>query len=452
MAKLTEELSRCFPAQGPIFAYMQWAHRLTHAPPILHLTSILPVWGFELCRRGMFTPEFGAPRVWFGVVAASSIGKTSALARAKKFSEEWYADHFTHEATRPRPWVSLEGSLPGVLHAISSLTDEHGRTAGILHHNEFSRVLRSEDALEPLNMIYDGENVDRNLRYLQKLADKGEDTKAIIQAPSFSAVVTTTPSAIARVVRPDTIEGGLWQRILWLRARVDQNELQARPYIDEEGKRFALDEWARWFGTMESYRLQGLSKRIYFRKEASDWLDSALFYSMREILAKETFESSVAMRASAHASNIAVIYAASRLSVHDGCVIVEADDVVRAANLVAMCMRTSFELGGALLTKTMDLSEKQRFLLHILEGARADGLPRRDLYKSFHGHLNKAQIDEVVQTLADADLIVEEVTPSRGGRPGRRLWTSLWWRHRASAGSTGPEGAKILPFRQDQTD
>lgn len=428
MARLSNALAQCFPAEGPIWAYMQWAHRLSHTPPVLHLASILPVMGYELCRRGFSIPEYGTPRAWFGIVAASSVAKTSTLSRARDFSQNFYAEHFAHESIRPRPWVSLEGSLPGVLHAISGMQDDKGKTCGILYHNEFSRVLRSEDALEPLNMIYDGNDLDRNLRYLQKQADQGANVTAVIKQPAFSACVTTTPSALDRVARADMLEGGLFQRMLWIRCGLTREELQPRPLSDPTGRRFVMDTWGNWFGVFEAHRLRGLTPTIAFDPAALTWLDS-VFESLGDLIVRETFEAGVAIRATHHATGLAAIYAASRNSVHDGQIWVSVDDIWRAVNLVLMCLSNARELGGALLVKTMSLSSKLQHMLNFVKERDAAGCTRRDAYTLFHGHISKVEMEALISVLLEMNLIVEQVGFVTGpGRPSKKLYTPEAWR------------------------
>lgn len=430
MAKLSDGLAQCFPAEGPIWAYMQWAHPLTHTPPVLHLASILPVMGYELCRRGFTVPSYGMPRAWFGVVAPSSVAKTSTLHRARDFCSDFYAEQFQHEALRPKPWVSLEGSLPGVLHAISAMRDERGRTCGILYHNEFSRVLRSDDALEPLNMIYDGQDYDRNLRYLQKLADKGEDVKAVIKAPAFSAVVTTTPAALERVSRPDTIEGGFFQRVLWIRTGLLKEDLKPRPTDDHVGRRFALDIWSRWFGYFEALRVQGLSPEIHFEPAADHWLDENLFRALEDLIVRESFEAGVAMRARHHAANIAAVYAATRVSIADNHIWVTQDDVWRAANLVIACLQSARTLGGQLHVKTMDLPSKLQTLLDFICDRDIQGCTRREAYNVFHRHVGKVEMEMIISVLLDGNFVVEQVqidAHAGAGRPPRKLYTPDAW-------------------------
>lgn len=440
MARLSESLAQCFPADGPIWAYMQWAAPLTHTPPALHLASILPVLSYELCRRGFTIPPYGMPRTWFGVVAPSSVAKTSTLYRAKDFSSAFYEEHFVHEAVRPKPWVSLEGSLPGVLHAISSMKDAHGKTCGILYHNEFSRVLRSEDALEPLNMIYDGRDYDRNLRYLQKQVDKGESVQAIIREPAFSAVVTTTPTAIERVSRPETLEGGFFQRVLWIRTSLLREDLQPRPKEDPTGQRFALDIWARWFGYFEAARLRGILPTIRIHPAADHWLDEVLFRSLEEVIIRESFESGVALRMRHHAVNVAAVYAASRCSIHDQQILITQDDVWRAANLVFTCFRSAHDLGGQIRVKTMDLPSKVQALLDYVRECDVAGCTRREAYSVFRGHVGKVELEMIVSVLADGNFVVEQTgfVGPRGGRPIKKLFTPDAWRRLSDSNPSGP--------------
>lgn len=434
LASLDSEVAGCFPAEGPIHSYVQWAHRLTHAPAITHVAAITPLLGYELCRRGFTLPGYGTPRVWFGLIAPPAVGKTTVLGWAQDFTRDWYAEHFEHEAITPRPWVSLEGSLPGVLQAIASMGDPFSQTTcGILFHTEFSKVLRADDALEPLNMIYDGRDYERNLRYLQKAAEQGvtSQPKAVIKGPAFSALATTTPSAFSRVCRAETLEGGLFSRFMWLREKLSRDSLQFEPAEDPVGRRWALGAWSNWFGRMEALRLEGLSPTIAFDEAGREWLKTVLFDSLRDSMVRENYEASIAVRVLPHTSRLAAIYAASRASVYKGQVYVTLDDIMRAANMTIRCMRDALALAGEVAIGTMNLTERQRVVLDAITRAGETGIVRRQLYAITGGHVDKGQLDLIMASLEDAGLIVEEVASGpAGGRPARRAYTVEAWRRK----------------------
>ena len=438
MAKLSDELRSCLPESGPIREYVEWAAPLSHAPPTMHLASIVPLAGYELCRRGLTLGRLGPPRVWFGIVASSSVGKTSTLGEARKFSEAFYAERFSRENSAPKPWVSLEGSLPGVIHAIAQLTDERGRTAGILYHNEFSKVVRLDDVVEPLNEIYDGRDYSRNLRYLQKATENGQQNgmQAQIKSPAFSAVVTTTPRAFERVIKPEILEGGLFVRFLWLHERLLASDLQPQQLDDPAGWAQVLHSWDNWFGTLEAMRLHNLLPTIRIAEDANGWMDHVFFEVMRERIAREDVESGLALRAPAQTRHLAAIYAASRGSfacdVGDSrpFVYVTLSDVMSAANLVMRCLGKGAALGVQLGLESMRLSEKHTRVLAAVQEAGLLGLTRGEVFRLFSSNLDKNQIDSLIATLVDASEIHEEVvmTPGQRGRPPKVIYSTQAWR------------------------
>jgi len=404
----------------------------------MHLAAILPLAGYELCRRGVTLGDtFGSPRVWFGVVAPSSVGKTSTLGAVRKFSEAFYKDRF-RDGAQPKPWVSLEGSLPGVIHAISTLTDERGRTAGILYHNEFSKVVRLDDVVEPLNEIYDGRDYTRNLRYLQKAAEIGQsNSQAQIKNPAFSAVVTTTPRAFERVIKPEILEGGLFVRFLWLHEQISPGDLQPRRLKDDLGLARVLWTWDNWFGLLEAARLRGMRPIVEFAPEATYWLDNVFFELLRGRIAKEDVEAGLALRAPEHAQHIAAIYAASRGSflVDDPndaqappYVYVTVNDVIRAANLVTRCFYRGTALGVQLGLPHMQQSEKVARAIEAVKAAGLLGCTRSQIHRVFSGNLGRGEIDELVATLVDLGAAVEETASTgRPGRPRKTVFSMEAW-------------------------
>lgn len=425
MAALSEALEACIPATGPIRDYLDWACPLSHTPAELHIGAIYPLLGWEACRRGLWIPfGYGSPRPWIAIVAGSGISKTSTVARMQDFSRDWLRKCYRDGAGVDDPWVSLEGSLPGVVHALSQKPFVNGVTPAILTHNEFDRPLRSEDTSSMLNMIYDGRDYERNLRYLQKLADKGEDVEHVLKKPAMTAIVTTTPASFERVIRPEVLQGGLFARFSWVHAKLRPDQAMAWPREDADGREFVLDRWERWWRSLEGYRTRGLKKRIRFTIEAATWLEEQVFDAfVRPHVGSETFEGTVFNRTMPKVCHFAALNALSRLSIEHDQVVVHVEDVWRASNLVLRSNQDAVHLGTDATSHLMQHKDiRKRILVELNKVGNAPdildrGLTRAQIYRSFSGNIRKPLLDEALASMQDADEVLEVIV--RDGRPGR---------------------------------
>ena len=344
--------------------------------------------------------------------------------RAKRFTQDFYSR--VGPTLELKPWMSLEGSMAGVIHALAERTDaQSGVTAAVLFHNEFSKVLRSDDSIEVLNELYDGSDYERHYRHLQQAAAAGDDkAKPTIRDVQMNAVVTTTPRALQRVIKPEMVEGGLYPRFLWLRTHLRPEDLMPRPLHDHLGRAKALGVWEMWWRALELHRHQGGQREIVFDSAADDWLVETVWEGLRDVLTRDTYEAGVAMRVNAYATSLAAIYAGSRGNFYDGELHVELDDTVRAANLVIRCYSDALTLGGPLSTVGLDISDKAKLVLAAVERAGRTGCSRRDLYQALNRHATRGELAEIVDTLAEMELVVEVVSTvgAQGGRPGRRVY------------------------------
>lgn len=427
MATVTAELAACFPALGPIAEYVAWRAPLTHAPPVLHLAAILPVVAYEAARRGYTVPAgFGQPIEWFAVVAPPASAKSTQLREARAFSDDFYAAVSNHADLTPRPWVSLEGSIPGVIQRIAQIRPTlEGRTCGILYHTEFSRVLANEEAAPPLNLLYDGEDYVRNLRYVQRAAELGGFTGtqgSTIKETVFSASVTTTPSALERAMHAETLEGGLFSRFLWLRERLDANALMPRPLVNHEGRARCLNAWVHWFAGLEGLQATGVSREIRCTPEAIALHEGPLFEALRADMAGEGFAAGVALRTLGHAMRLAAIYALARLHTERDAVTVTYDDLWRAANFAMRSRRDALALGQSLAAVSLPIDGQTRQLVDMVEAAGVRGASRRDVYRLFGGKLPKPAIDSVIDGALDQELVVQSMGTVNGRGGGFRLY------------------------------
>jgi len=428
MAEISRALQDCFPTVGPIAAYVHWAAPLTHAPPLLHLAAAIPMVAFEMARRGLSNP-FQLPTAWFAVVAPPASAKSSAMRRARRFTTDLYRYLYAaHPENAPAPWVDLEGSMPGVLQQISRITPTHRRTCGILFHTEVSKILRQEDAIEPLNKIYDGEPYTRNLRYVQKQAELGGFTGSQggrIADTVFSAVVATTPSSLKRVMRPETLGGGFFSRFIWLRESLSADELMPFEQLDEQGRSQAIADWGDWWSTLEGWRVRGLpsTRAARFSADAEAFYRETLFEALRDRMVREDFTGGLAARVAVHAARVSAIYAFSRLGITaDGVLEISLDDIGRAANLAWRSMTDGMLIGEHVSASSLDLGERADRLLGAVRDRGVDGATRKDCYAALGGHVQKRDLDAMLDTLEDAGVVVRYThTPATG-----RAWSRIY--------------------------
>jgi len=427
MAGLSADLAACFPAEGPIAEYVGWRVPLTHAPPILHLAGILPVVAYEATRRGFSAPFFEEPTEWMAIVGGPASAKSSQIKIARAFSRDLY--DLVYGDVVPNPWISLEGSMQGVLQRLAQVPVSEGRTCGVLYHTEFSRVLRNDDSAEPLCQIYDGEDYHRNFRYLQKAQELGPLTRnqgSIIAQTCFSAVVTTTPSALERAVQPDTLEGGLFSRFLWFRESLQPADLTPMPSSNDRVRSAVLSYWAHWLATVDGCCANGVRREIRYSPEAFAFHTTDLFGRLRTDMAGDGFGAGVACRALVHTARIAAIYAFSHARVVDEHIEISYDDVVRAANLVLRSREHALALGGTLAAVSLSIDKQLGLLLELVTRAGTRGVRRREIYQTYGNRLAKPAIDQLLDGAEDQGLIVQ-VRTKTGGRPALTVYTPAAW-------------------------
>lgn len=438
MAQLTDEFRVCLPEQGPLHDYVYWAHRLTHAPPAIHLACVLPLISYELVRRGFTLPIYDTLTLWLGVIAPPASAKTHSLRQVREFSKDFYISLFGSEVA-PDPWVSFEGSLQGNLAAISECpVTERGVIPGILYHTEASKVFASEEAPPTLCQLYDGDDIKRNYRYLQRAKAEGQVNAPItIRAPQLSSVFMTTQAALESVIQREMLEGGLFSRILWLRERLNPTELMPTPKTDAVGRSVLLQRWLEWARTLDGLRAgHGLQLEIALDSGAMAFLTQTLFDRLKESMTRDSMEASLALRAMPHATRVAACYAASRLNVVPGItavgepqtqIVIEQGDLMRAANFVLRSYGSALQLGGGQSVAKSTAKTKRELLYNAVVERGRVGLLRREAYGLFHNNIDKRELDDLIRQLADADLIMEATLPQKRGRPGTQLFDVRVW-------------------------
>jgi hypothetical protein len=408
-----DDITDCFPPVGIIRTYMDWAHRTTHAPPIFHLASILPVLAYEAARRGYVLDVEDSQdillRVWTCIAGSSGAGKGTAMHRAKEFSEAFYtARHQTFEAP---PYLALEGSIPGVLAALADRYYDEAteRTSAILFHEELSRVLLQESASEALIMLYDGRDYTRNLRSIQKEQKEGEKTNDTIRKPCLSAVFTTPSASLEKASTVQHVAGGLYSRMLWMVGDVTRDKLMFRERKETERLDFALRDWRSWAASLDGHETMGRPRKVHLSHATESILAEGLFDQLRARIAEDSRLQGVYLRLLTHARILAGLFALSR-GAHE----VELDDMCRAVNLATVCLSHVEELDEQLAV-SVGYRLQTRLLEHVRKSGPG-GSTKRELYIALK--LTKGELENAAEALLDrGDVVVRDVRKGGPGRP-----------------------------------
>lgn len=250
------ELQACYPPTGIIADYLAWASKLTHAPPQLHLAAILPAVAFEANKRGFVYANGDPLNIWVMVIAPPGSGKTTSLNFVRDIHESYGLA--THGATWQTPWESAEGSLPGVVEALTGHydgTDPSASTNAILYHTEVSKILRQDDAYEWLCQLYDKGDIKRNLRYIQKRKADGEEVQDTVRNVKVSGFFTTVRASFQDVFRETFLRGGFASRMLWFTGKIRAEDLMPERLHDEQGRQSVIKSFQRWAASLDALTL-----------------------------------------------------------------------------------------------------------------------------------------------------------------------------------------------------
>jgi hypothetical protein len=400
---------------------MDWVHRLTHAPPQFHLAAILPVIAYEANRR-QFQLDNGEPlHIWTLIVSPSGVGKTTSARYAQDVHDLW--GKATRGGAWKTPWESAEGSLPGVAEALVAHFDEFGSmsTNAILHHSEMSKMLRNDESLEWFCQLFDRGDLKRNLRYLQKRKDQGEEVQDTIRNAKISAIFTTTRASFQEVFREATLRGGFASRLLWFSGTVTSDQLMPMQLVDEAGKVEVLQAFKSWTATLDGLtlvaadhagpRYQG-AKAVPLSPEARK-LHLEYFEELRPLIVDAREEwNSLGNRASVYSLRIAALYA-----LVNGRIEIGAEDMGCAIAL----MRYLFRELTVLLPNLRPEDRFQKQSRRVLEAIKAYGVHHKLIPRSAilaQVRLSVAEFDMIAKTLIEGDVIREvQTVPMGPGRP-----------------------------------
>lgn len=405
---VSEEVQACCPSDGSLHAYVWWAAQTTHAPPWWHVATGLAAIAHEAARHGYVigAEQQMRPMLWVALLGPSAAGKSTAIGRAIDF----YRSHLASTNARD-PFVMAEGSIPGIFEKLTEGWDEDvGRTLGILHQEELSRLLDSKDTVaEMLMQLADGRDIERHKVSSRAAARQGQNAHDKLVNPTLSATVATTYSSLRRVTKAHHIEGGLYSRLLWFIAEPDPHRLQMLPTPRPAQFRAALDEWRQWQGWILAEEVVGAPKVIDVPEQVHSILEDSLFEALKQKIRGDDRLNATRMRAVMQAYLIAGLFAFSQRRTT-----VLSDDMDQAVNLVERCTagleRIDPELGGNEIMQLVNVG------FRAIQARGTAGLKRNELYAALKS--SKGVVEQVLGTLIDEGS-VREVTLKTGkrGRP-----------------------------------
>jgi hypothetical protein len=430
-----EEVALSLPDTGVLHAYLWWASKTTDASMLYHLGAILPALAHEAARRGVYIASAyeRPPRIWTCLVGGSGSRKSTAVARSKDFVREFYTSILGGQYVDP--YMQLAGSSAGMFHRISMTRwdDHRGHHRCILDADEFTAILgvKHSDINEFLIQLWNGDDrIERHTRELQKLLAEmskagnkfsGPNDGSTIVRSAISAVFATTPISLAAVASNQHVSGGLFARILWIRAKLTADQVVdwPEPYAAQMERVIALDEWKKWCGAIDALEMLngGAPLVITFPYAVREFIVENAVRPFNEVVYDDNNKASgAASRVGEMVRTISGLYAFSR-----GALDVSEDDAKRAINLVRQCFSTF----DTQVSRVVDVSPEQRLatgIENLIREAGEGGVCKSRILRTFNAQ--KRIVDPILETLEESEKI-RRFVPQRSG-PGRRGVVYTW--------------------------
>jgi hypothetical protein len=384
---------------------MDWACDAHGSPEAYHLANVLVLAAYTLARRGFCLQmllEDVSLTLWFALLGDSGIGKTSTIDMAERFIRDVWVEAGVDIKD---PFVEPSGSIAGLLSALQEHYDERrDTTVAILQHDELAQVFATREPIaELLCKLCDGRDVHHLTKTAQRNKGKGHGTKLL--RPKLSAIFASTEAQLADNFRTSHRAGGMFGRIQWLRPILTTTYVKHSSYKQADIKaskarrKAAVNAWADWEGRLSELSNTGLL--VQFNEDAAEHIDTLLFKPFKKNL--ETGQNTdnmhgTRMRLVRRAQVMAAIFALCRLSLE-----VSLEDAEIATKLAGGLY------GHATAASDLGTDEHNR-LCNKVEAVVLStgdmGCERKTIYGKVR--VNKRILDEVLDTLADRDLVIPD--------------------------------------------
>jgi len=441
------DIQAAFPTKGVLHASLWWSLQTTHAPPIYHVGAAIAFGVLEMARRGWIINEDDpfVPAVWIVMVGDSGIAKSTVYKRYRRL----YNDYLRAELAacwQRSPIIEGEGTIQGL---IGALTEHYNRdldrTPALLMLDEFTRFLRGrEPRVEQLCRLIDQESVERHLLGAQQERLKtGKQVHGLnLVNPAVSGLFCTTPESLGAISDKMMVEGGLFSRLIWLKAGLVDFTPRHQQQIREGELRQVHRMWLDWSGVLSAMEWQR-QRVVKISREVNEYLAAELVDPLFKQMSEGNRNNSYHARAANQVRTVASLYALSQNRA-----VMELDDVERAIAFAFLYLGYTRKINKTTaVAPTVALAER---LLGILEEFKPKLVHKNLIYK--HTNATKEALNAAIEMLLDQGLVdMVRVKTGKRGRPAEsyKLADQDELSDQAngvSAATQAPRIAEVIPF------
>lgn len=400
-----DDLHKHVPVDTALAAYLGWATS-DGGLAVLHLASALVFAANTLARRGFVLKLQNKtihPTLWVALVTGTGTGKTTAIDRAADFQLD--VGRETGLGTKD-PFVEPTGSIPGVFTALQDHFDEpRGTTVAILHHDELSAVLATKEPIgDLLCQLHDCRTVSYHTKTARRKDASGGAEKVV--EPRISALFASNRAQLGEQFRESHRMGGLFPRMQWIQPAFKPEHIQADvsdPVAVAENaarRQEAVVAWANWEGQLSA--LTGVGTNLLLEPTALEYIALELKAPLLELTKNDDSENmrGAYMRLLHRTYVLAMIFALGRQRL-----VIELEDAKAAVELARglnLHLQAATDIGSDTKQRLMKL------VTTLVLAAGEQGLPRSEVYT--HARVTKTVLSEIIETLTDAELIIESTS------------------------------------------
>lgn len=288
-----------------------------------------------------------------------------------------------------------------LLDELSRASQDHGAGQGVLVASELAAVLGRGSSLSGLPAL---------LTDLYDCPDKRVGGGSLntgsfnLKDVYFSFLGGSTPSWLAKAVRPEIIEGGFTSRCYFINGRNRKRSIAwPEGESDDSGKAALVERLASLSRESQKYRKIGIT--VGAKSKFSSWYNGR---GLHKDAYRESFES----REDSHILRFAGLFAINEERWE-----INADHIARAIDFVSHIKRAGTELftGSSVGARDVKLLHKVR---NLLLAAGDAGVPLSGFHRSLRiSGRHTMEVRTILQTMHELDLVKKYTLEKERGRP-----------------------------------